>query len=222
MSTGSFTGVPLYRLLEMAGPAAGASWVAFRAVDGYTESLRLNEAQAPAILVAYDLNGSPLPTGHGFPARMVIPGHYGMKGPKWLQSIDLVDSETGGYWEQQGWDHNAVVKTTSRFDVPRDGVIYKLGEIQLAGVAFAGTRGISKVDFSTDGGRSWNAATLMTPLSPLTWTLWNATWTPASEGSYTLVVRATDGSGSQQSSASAPSFPSGSSGYHAIHVDVSR
>ncbi len=64
---------------------------------------------------------------HGYPARILIPGLYGMKGPKWLDSIQLVNHETGGYWEQQGWDHNPVVKTTSRFDTPRDGAILKLG-----------------------------------------------------------------------------------------------
>jgi len=223
MSTGMFTGVRMSDLIALAAPRSGGSWAAFKSVDGYAESLPLSLINGQgSILVAYDLNGAPLPTGHGFPARVLVPGHYGMKGPKWLQSIDVVESESGGYWEQQGWDHNALVKTTSRFDVPRDGVIYKLGPISLYGVAFAGTRGISRVEYSTDGGRSWSAATLEAPLSPISWVLWSATWTPSSEGSYTLVVRATDGSGGQQSSSNAPSFPSGSSGYHTVHVDVSR
>jgi DMSO/TMAO reductase YedYZ molybdopterin-dependent catalytic subunit len=223
MSTGQFTGVKLSDLIALASPRPNGTWAAFRSVDDYAESLPMSLISSQdSILVAYDLDGSPLPTGHGFPARVVVPGHYGMKGPKWLRSIDLVDHESGGYWEQQGWDHNAVVKTTSRFDTPRDGVIYKLGAISLAGVAFSGIRGISKVEYSTDGGRSWNNATLDAPLSALAWTLWSGTWTPPGEGSYTLVVRATDGSGSLQSSSSAASFPSGSSGYHTIRIDVSK
>jgi hypothetical protein len=114
------------------------------------------------------------------------------------------------------------VKTTSRFDVPVDGAIYKLGAISVAGVAFAGTRGISKVEYSTDGGHTWGEATLAPPSSPLAWVLWSATWTPSSEGSYTLVVRATDGSGGQQPSENSPSFPSGSSGFHTIRIDISH
>ena len=84
---------------------------------------------------------------------MVIPGLYGMKGPKWLSRIDLVNGESGGYWEQQGWDHNPVVKTTSRIDAPADGAVVKLGPVTIAGVAFAGTRGIKKVEVQHRRGR---------------------------------------------------------------------
>jgi len=175
---------------------------------------------APEILVAHSLGGQPLPPNHGFPARILVPGHYGMKGPKWLTSIELVDHESGGYWEQQGWDHNAVVKTTSRFDVPGDGDIVNLGTISLDGVAFAGTRGISKVEYSADGGKTWVAAAVTAPLSGYTWVLWHADWVPGAEGSYQLKVRAADGTGAVQGEGVAPSYPSGSSGYHAIRVNV--
>jgi DMSO/TMAO reductase YedYZ molybdopterin-dependent catalytic subunit len=222
MSTGAFTGVRLRDLVAMASPQSQASWVAFRARDGYTESLPLSLVNgAPEILVAYDLDGAALPMLHGFPARMLIPGHYGMKGPKWLDSIELVSQEARGYWEQQGWDHNAVVKTTARFDVPRDGDIRKLGAIELGGVAFAGTRGISKVEY-TIGDTTWNEAPFDQPLSELTWVLWRSTWTPASEGAYRLRVRATDGTGSVQSGQGSPSYPGGASGYHTIQVSVSK
>ncbi len=223
MSTGAFTGVPLRDLVGLAAPRSEASWVAFHSRDGYTESLPLAEVRArPEIMVAYDLDGAPLPDAHGYPARMVIPGRYGMKAPKWLDSIELVTHETGGYWEQQGWDHNAVVRTTSRFDVPRDGDILKLGTVSLAGVAFAGTRGISKVEYSTDGGSTWNAAAFSAPLSRLTWVLWTATWAPPAEGAYRLLVRATDGGGQMQQSQVAGSYPSGATGYHTIAVNVAR
>jgi DMSO/TMAO reductase YedYZ molybdopterin-dependent catalytic subunit len=223
MSTGSFTGVRMRDLLAMAAPKSNGTWAAFKARDGYAESLPLSLINGELeILVAYQLDSSPLPDSHGFPARVLIPGRYGMKGPKWLDSIDLVDRESGGYWEQQGWDHNAVIKTTARFDVPREGDIARLGPVALAGVAFAGTRGISKVEYSADGGRTWNPAALGPPLSALTWVLWQATWTPAREGSYTLVVRATDGTGALQDSNNASSYPSGAAGYHRIHLAVSK
>lgn len=223
VSTGAFTGVPLRDLVAKASPQSQAAWVSFKAVDGYTESLSLSYVQAtPEILVAYDLDGAPLPTQHGYPARMVIPGHYGMKGPKWLETIDLVSHEANGFWEQQGWDHNALVKTMSRFDMPRAGDILKLGPVTVAGVAFAGTRGISKVELSTDGGSTWSQVPFDPPLSALTWVLWRTTWTPASEGAYRLVVRATDNTGQVQESRGAASYPSGAAGYHSIQVNVAR
>jgi DMSO/TMAO reductase YedYZ molybdopterin-dependent catalytic subunit len=223
ISTGSFTGVSLRDLVASASPQAGASWVSFRARDGYTESLSLSTVRStPEILVAYGLNGADLPGQHGYPARILIPGHYGMKGPKWLDAIDLTDHETGGYWEQQGWDHNALVKTTSRFDEPHDGDIVKIGTIDVGGVAFAGTRRISKVEYSTDGGSSWIDAPFDPPLSDLTWVVWRSSWTPRSEGAYRLIVRATDGSGSLQTPVATPSYPTGAAGYHTIQVNVSK
>jgi DMSO/TMAO reductase YedYZ molybdopterin-dependent catalytic subunit len=223
ISTGSFTGVPLADLLDLASPRSSATWVSFHARDGYTESLPLSTVRDHReILVVYDLNGAPLPTAHGYPARMLIPGHYGMKGPKWLDSIQLTDHETGGYWEQQGWDHNAVVKTNSRIDTPGDGDVVKLGPLEVGGVAFAGTRGISKVEFSTDGGGTWTEAQFDPPPSNLTWVVWRVSWTPPSEGAYRLAVRATDGSGNRQTGVSAPSFPNGASGFHTVQVDVSK
>lgn len=223
MSTGAFTGVSLRDLVAMANPKSSGTWVAFTARDGYTESLPVSVVNGSSeIMVAYDLDGSPLPMNHGYPARILIPGRYGMKGPKWLDRIELVDRETGGYWEQQGWDHNAIVKTTSRIDVPRDGDIVKLGPVTISGVAFAGTRGVTKVEYSTDGGSTWSAATLNTPLSPYTWVLWQAPWTPGAEGAFRLAVRATDGTGATQAQSGAASYPSGAAGYHSIQIDVSK
>jgi DMSO/TMAO reductase YedYZ molybdopterin-dependent catalytic subunit len=223
ISTGDFTGVSLRDLLAMAGPQAAGSWVAFKARDDYQESLQMSLIQAaPEILVAYELDGGPLPEAHGFPARMLIPGHYGMKGPKWLDSITVVDHESGGYWEQQGWDHNAVVKTMSRFDVPGEGDIVKLGPMLLAGVAFAGSRGIAKVEYSTDSGKTWTEAPFQPPLSPLTWVIWQTQWTPAAEGAYTLQVRATDKTGALQTSTNANSYTSGASGYHTVRIAVAK
>ncbi len=221
MSTGRFTGVPLRDLLAMAEPGTGARAVNFRARDGYTETLPLATALAePSILVAYRLDGQPLLPAHGFPARMVIPGRYGMKGPKWLDQIEVAATPLEGFWEEQGWDPQAVVRTTYRIDSPRNGAILRPGSVPLAGVAFAGTRGIQAVEWSADGGRSWSPAELATPLSPLTWVLWRATWIPGRPGEYRLMVRARDGHAQLQTRDPAPTFPGGATGYHAISVSV--
>src|SRR5205085_7550560 len=127
----------------------------FRARDGFTESLPLPLAMAaPEILVVHSLNEAPLPDAHGFPARMLIPGRYGMKAPKWLEEIEVAAAEGGGYWEQEGWDSQAVVRTTARFDTPRDADVVRLSGTPLGGVAFAGRRGGHAVVRSRDGGQT--------------------------------------------------------------------
>lgn len=221
MSTGKFTGVSLPTLIGSASPKASATSITFKARDGYSSSLPLSLVSgAPEILVVYMLEDAPLTTAHGFPARLLVPGHYGMKGPKWLDQIELTPGDQGGYWENQGWDRQALVKTMARIDSPADGDLVSPGSLTLAGVAFAGARGISAVELSVDGG-AWLPADLKPPLSELTWTLWSLRWT-ALPGSHTLRVRARDGRGDLQTSQTAPSFPSGSSGYHTIRVDVSH
>ena len=222
ISTGLFAGVPLRSLLEAAGVQPGASVVAFKSRDGYTESLALGLVMdSPEILVAHSLNGEPLPDRHGFPARILVPGHYGMKGPKWIDEIEVAGGSRNGYWENQGWNPDAAVKTMSRWDQPGEGQLLKRGQVALAGIAFAGRRGIRAVEYSTDGGRSWQPAEVKAPLSELTWVTWTASWTPTGAGAYTLQVRAIDMQGAVQAARQAPSFPDGSSGYHAVHVSVS-
>jgi DMSO/TMAO reductase YedYZ molybdopterin-dependent catalytic subunit len=224
IATGLFAGVPLNDLLAGSQVRASATTVEFRGRDNYVESLPLHEVESsPDILVAYALNGNPLPREHGFPARMLIPGHYGMKGPKWLDSIELRTGDVKGYWEGQGWDARAIVLTSSRIDVPRSGSQMRLRQaFVLSGIAFAGTRGISRVEVSTDGGGTWSDAEILPPLSKLTWSPWRLSWTPAREGEHALVVRAVDGTGELQSGQVRPSFPRGADGYHRVRVTVAR
>ncbi|GAC1654203.1 MAG: hypothetical protein NVS9B1_05000 [Candidatus Dormibacteraceae bacterium] len=223
ISTGTFTGPSLASILDLAGAMPGGKYVLFRARDGFTESLPVATVRnSPEILVAHTLDGSPLPNRHGFPARILYPGHYGMKAPKWLDEIHVSANDQNGYWENQGWSKQAVVKTTARFDVPREGTIVRLPGITLAGIAFGGLRGISAVEFSPDGGQHWQPALLKPPRSPLTWSLWTLEWRPEHEGAYTLLVRARDGQGNLQTATVAPSFPDGSSGYHTVRVNVAR
>lgn len=221
MSTGRFTGVPLRDLVAHAQPRAEARAVTFHARDGYTESMWLSELNGnPTILVAYLLDGQPLPDAHGYPARVLVPGHYGMRGPKWLEQINLAQSREAGYWEQQGWDPDVEVRTTSRIDEPADGAGLRRGLVTVAGVAFAGARGISAVEWSVDGGQTWRPARLEPPLSPLTWVRWTADWQPDRDGGFRLTVRARDGGGRLQDQTQRDSFPTGSSGWHSVNVTV--
>ncbi len=223
ISTGRFSGVSLGDLLSRAQPRAGARYVAFRARDGFTESIPIHVVTSdPNVIVAHALDDAPLSGAHGYPARVLIPGRYGMKQPKWLDEIELTSAEVGGYWEAQGWSRDAIVRTGSRIDTPRDGAVLPKGSIPVAGIAFAGTRGIARVEVSVDGGRAWADATLKPPLSQLTWAFWTFDWPAGAEGAHTLVVRATDGTGARQEAADQPSFPSGPGGYHAVRVAVGR
>lgn len=219
ISNALWTGVPLGVLLQKAGVKDTAKAVAFTCVDGYTESLKLARAQRPETLVAYAMNGQPLPDKHGFPARIVTVGLFGMKNPKWLKSIAAVSEAPTGYWEQQGWSAEAGVPTMSRIDVPdRDQRV--ADPFAMGGIAFAGDRGIAKVEVSLDGGRTWLPAKLEKALSKDTWVLWYLS-ARAPAGGYTALVRAIDGSGAVQMSADAASYPAGATGYASTSFQVS-
>ena len=218
ISTALWTGVPVAAILDRAGVRPGAVEVAFVG-GGYSDSMDVARALDQTTLIAIGMNGFVLPRAHGFPARVLGVGTYGMKNPKWLTGIEVVDRPYEGFWERRGWSKTTPVKTTSRIDTPADGATVG-GEVPIAGVAFAGDRGISRVEVSTDGGSSWTAAVLKRALSPYTWRLWLYRWTPPAAGTYRIIVRATDGTGAVQASAAASSFPSGASGDHGISVTV--
>jgi len=221
MSTAIWHGVTLKTLLDRhGGPQPEARYVAFYSVDGYSVSLPLNEVLAADALLAWRMNGVELPQRHGYPMRVLIPGRYGEENPKWLTRVELTDHFVGGLYSDQGW-YNGPLHTTSRIDSPLPGERIALGHpFNMAGLAFAGTRGIQKVEVSTDGGQTWHIATLQPPLSQDTWVLWNWQWTPLLPGTYSLTVRATDGTGEVQTSHKQGTVPDGATGYHMIQVQV--
>ncbi|MGH7251435.1 MAG: molybdopterin-dependent oxidoreductase [Nitrospiraceae bacterium] len=220
ISTASWEGVPLKALLEEVGVASNAYDVVFRAADDYSDSIRVERAMAGDVLVAHTMNGVPLPQGHGFPARIIVPGIYGMKSVQWLTEIEVVDRDYRGYYQKKGWSDDAAVKTMSRIDLPGHGATLRQRDYIVRGLAFAGTRGIRQVEVSTDGGGSWKPGTLEPALSPFAWVFWSYEWTIPSPGRHTLVVRATDGTGQLQSSAEQDPAPDGATGLHEITVTV--
>jgi DMSO/TMAO reductase YedYZ molybdopterin-dependent catalytic subunit len=208
-------GVRLGDILKQAGLKAGVVDIVLRASDDYTDSISIERAMADGTLLVYAMNGEPLTPEHGFPLRLLVPGIYGMKNVKWITRIEAVDFDFKGYWQRRGWNDVAEYKTMSRIDAPAHAV---RGEATIAGIAFAGDRGISKVEVSTDRGRTWQPTEIKTALSPYTWVLWHKQWAPEQAGNHLLVVRATDGRGVVQTTQLAPPAPSGSSGYHAVSV----
>jgi DMSO/TMAO reductase YedYZ molybdopterin-dependent catalytic subunit len=221
MSNALWEGVPLADLLARAGGVkAGATKVVLYAVDDYSDSIHLSKALEPTTLLAVRMNGVPLPSEHGFPARLLVPGIYGMKHVKWLTRINVVNIDYQGYWEQRGWSDEANVRMTSRIDTPLAGTTLPANRPTfIAGVAFSGNKGISEVDVSFDSGQNWQRATLKRPYSDLTWVLWELPWQPEA-GTYTITVRAIDLEGNVQDPHVEPPLPNGSSGYHTVTVTV--
>lgn len=218
MSTAEWRGVPLKTLLDEAGGTLPtASHVLFTSVDGFHSSLPLAGLLHARTLLAYDMNGVPLPHRHGFPLRAVVPGRYGEQSAKWVTRIEALDYNFKGFYQSQGWS-GAQLETTSRIDQPRHAA--PLGPVTIAGIAFAGIRGIAKVEVSTDGGATWYAATLAPPLSDQSWVFWRWLWRPTSPGTYTLVVRTTDGTGATQTATERGTVPDGATGWHRVNITV--
>jgi DMSO/TMAO reductase YedYZ molybdopterin-dependent catalytic subunit len=212
----SWRGVRLRDLLEQAGPAAGAYKVVFTCADDYTDSIRFDKAMSPDTLLVYEMNGAPLIPKHGYPARLLVPDIYGMKNVKWVRKIEVLDHDFRGFWQQRGWSDEAVIKTMSRIDTVTSYTAVNVEPVVLGGVAFAGARGIARVEYSVDGGQSWEYAELKPALGFATWVLWAAEWTPPGPGQYTIRVRATDKTGVVQTTRGADPLPDGASGLHAV------
>jgi DMSO/TMAO reductase YedYZ molybdopterin-dependent catalytic subunit len=220
ISNSLFTGVSLADLLNHAGIQSGASELIFHAADGYADTLHLAQALDPRALVVYLINGEKLPQPRGYPARLLVPGLYGMKNGKWLTSLELGPGGFTGYWEQRDWTREAIVKTMTRIDTPHNNDLVAQRPTFVAGVAYAGDRGIARVDVTTDGGKTWQPATLRRPLGNLTWVLWELPWTPSVSGTYIIGARSVDGDGNVQTPALAPTLPDGASGYDSVAVHV--
>lgn len=221
MSNALWKGVPLRILLENAGLKNGAMKVVLRAVDGYDDTIPLAKAMEPTTLVAYEMNGTQLPFIHGYPVRLIVPGLFGEKSVKWITRIELVGQDVKGYYEKQGWGPDFTIPTHSRFDGPDLSRQISLGtNVPLKGVAFAGNRGVSRVEISFDDGNKWEEAKLDIPGTHLTWAMWNYDWRPERQGDYKLAVRATDGNGALQVMEERWTAPHGATGYHKVTARV--
>jgi DMSO/TMAO reductase YedYZ molybdopterin-dependent catalytic subunit len=213
-------GVRLDDLLAEAGVRPGATQVVGRSVDGFTAGFPTATLDGRDVLVAVGMNGAPLPFEHGFPARLVVPGLYGyVSATKWLAEIELTTLEAlDGYWIPRGWAKEAPIKTASRIDVPRPGSDVAPGPTPIAGVAWAPTRGIDRVEVAVDDG-PWQAARLAAAIGPDSWRQWVLDW-DATPGEHSLRVRATDGTGATQTEQRADPVPDGASGWHTVTVRV--
>jgi len=218
-----WTGVRLKDVLEAAGVQPGATQIVGRSVDGFTVGFPTAWAMAPGRepMIAVGMNREPLPTNHGFPARLIVPGLYGyVSATKWLSEIQLTTREAvDGYWVPLGWAKDGPILTQSRIDAPTDGATVQAGVVDIAGVAWAPDRGVTGVEVRIDNG-PWQAARISRPISTATWVQWTLAWT-TTPGAHNLEVRATDGTGEVQTDQLSDPAPDGARGHHRILVMVS-
>ncbi len=231
ISTAYWKGVPLKTILEKAQVLPEAIYIVFRCSDGYDVGIPLDRGLMDGTILAYEMNGVPLPAEHGFPVRAIVPGLYGMMNAKWITEIELVNTVYEGFWQRRGWANNAKYQTHSKIVFPGDALRNRFEELStnaasigskspIAGVAFAGDRGISKVEVSTDGGNTWQSASIKDPLSSNSWVLWALDWIPQNRGKYNIVVRATDKAGNIQTAEIRDTYPNGATGYHSVEETV--
>ena len=218
--TAVWQGVPLRRLLQQAGPKAGADMVLSSGADGFSASTPLSVLleEGRDSLLAVGMNGAALPQNHGFPARMVVPGLYGyVSATKWITKLEVTrfDAATA-YWTTRGYSARGPVKLSSRIDVPGGGA--PAGVVTVAGVAWAQHTGIARVQLQIDDG-PWRDCELAESWSKDVWRQWRYRWT-AAKGSHTLRVRATDADGLVQTAAVTGEAPDGSTGLHTVQVSV--
>ena len=223
ISTTYWTGASLQEILADVKPTSEARYLFITSGDGFYETVDLNfVAQDDRIMLAYAWDGRPIPFDHGFPLRIWLPDRYGMKQPKWITGIEIIGEYRPGYWVERDWDGVARVRATSVIDtVAVDSHITEGGQklVPIGGIAFAGVRGISKVEIQVDGEGPWHQAQLREPLSEATWVIWRYDW-PFSEGSHTLEVRCVEADGTPQIEDTNPPRPSGATGLHSKSAEV--
>lgn len=214
-------GVPLAELLARAQPHTDATQIVGRSIDRFTAGFPGELANDGRVaLVAYAMNGEPLPVRHGFPARLIVAGLYGyVSATKWLQEIELTTWDSfDGYWISRGWSKEGPIKTASRIDVPAGDGAITAGPTPIAGVAWAPTRGISAVELRIDES-GWQPCELGEVASENTWVQWRHHW-DAPPGDHVISVRAIDSHGNIQTGEVASPAPDGATGWHSRRVRV--
>lgn len=226
MGNAMWKGARLKDVLDAAGVQAGAVDVAFRGLDQpvfaatppFEKSLQLDHARDGEVMIAYEMNGAPLPMLNGFPVRLVVPGWYATYWVKSLSTITVLDQPLKSFWMEKAYripdtpnaneDPQHLASATvpisrmplhSIFVLPEPNARLAKGQpYKLQGVATSGGSGIRRVEISTDGGQTWKDAALDDDLGKYAWRRWHADWTPAAAGDYRLMVRATDAAGQAQ------------------------
>jgi DMSO/TMAO reductase YedYZ molybdopterin-dependent catalytic subunit len=218
----NWRGARLRPLLERARLKPNAKYAILYAAEGYTTGHTTERLLRENNFLAYNMNGEPLTRVHGFPLRILMPGKYGMKMPKWLTRIEFVDKEHLGYWEWMGWSNTGERQLQSVIDDPRQGAQIAGQSFVITGWAITNGIGVAKVEISTDGGDTWSPCQIFSnPTPSQVWAFWRYVWANPPRGKHEIQVRATDAKGKLQTSSHSNEWPDGATGYHTVKVDVS-
>jgi DMSO/TMAO reductase YedYZ molybdopterin-dependent catalytic subunit len=220
ISTATWKGVSLKDIFHLAGGVkSSAVSLAVLSTDEFSSAIPLDIALDPDTVLAYEMNGQVMPYEHGYPARLLVPGRYGMKNAKWVMALRPMSQQFADWYGQRNWNRDGIVKTMSRIDTPAPGAELTPGPQRIAGIAYAGDRGVKMVEYSADGGASWQAASLIEPpVGRDAWVRWQGSFNVLPGGTLRLISRATDGSGALQTEAFSLPQPDGGSGRHSIEV----
>jgi DMSO/TMAO reductase YedYZ molybdopterin-dependent catalytic subunit len=213
VGTASWTGVALRAVLERADPAPGAIEVLCAGADqgdvpelarrvAYERALPIAKALHEDTLIAYAMNGEPLPPDHGGPLRLVVPGWYGMASVKWLTRIAVLTRPFRGFFQRERYviDGRPLTTMSTRALItwPEDGDVLVRGRQMVRGYAWSGETAVLSVEVSVDGGASWDRADLFGQTRPYAWRLWRYEWDAAAVRAVTLLARAYDANGRGQ------------------------
>ncbi len=223
MGNATWKGVRLRDIIEKAGVKARTKVVVFQCADSYHTAIPLEDALHEGTILAYEMNGETLPIDHGFPVRLLNPGHYGTKNPKWIVNIQLAEKHES-YWEKRGWDPVANVKVATVIGTPsQEEEILAGSSYVVSGAAFdAGHHGgIKKVEVSIDYGETWQEADIWAKDTPLAWVLWKWNWkVQKKKGPFEIYARATTNSGVTQDETGIKIKPVDVLGYHTVDVNI--
>ncbi|MBK8021628.1 MAG: molybdopterin-dependent oxidoreductase [Chloroflexi bacterium] len=224
ISTIKWTGARMKDVLATVEVPERATHLRIWGGDDFDETVALDVIENDErVMLCYAWEDKPLTSRHGFPLRIHIPNLYGMKQPKWITRIEFLEGDQDGYWVRRGWDKVASVMSTSVIDTVATENAFANAEgstlIPIGGIAWAGDRGIAKVEVRIDGG-DWVGAQIRSAVSDRTWNLWRYDW-PFVEGDHTFEVRCVEGDGAMQMEAVAGTRPSGATGLHSVRTTVS-
>jgi len=220
LGNAQWTGTPLKPLLERARPRPEAAHGILHAADGFTSGHPLARLWNEENFLAYRMNGEDLAPDHGYPLRVFIPGKYGMKQPKWITRVELVNKAYLGYWESQGWSDLCERWAHARFTDLDDGARISGKNFELTGYALGNLDGVKRVEISFNDGATWRATNLFSNPSSLTWSFWKFAWVDPKPGAYHIRVRAIDGQGRVEGTDPKGIYPDGATGQQALQVTV--
>lgn len=217
ISTTKWTGVSLKKIIDELGVQEDGKYLLIKSADGFFEYVSIDLIREDErVMLSYAWDDRPLTELHGYPLRIWIPNRFGMKQPKWIESMEVVSSDDEGYWVRRGWSAAALIRATAVIDTIAVNDVFETGGhsyVPIGGIAWAGTRGVSKVEIQIDGGE-WMDAALKPPQSDVTWVIWRYDWafTP---GEHLFTVRMIEGDGeTRQLEERNPVRPDGATGLH--------